>query len=70
VSELINQMPARQKEVFLLSRNRQMKNQEIADRLGISFKAVEKHITAALKYLKDHLPSDYLLILTLISTPF
>jgi len=70
VNELIGQMPARQKEVFLLSRNRQLKNQEIADQLGISLKAVEKHITSALKYLKDHLPSDYLLILALLSVPF
>jgi len=70
VNELIAQMPARQKEVFLLSRNRQLKNQEIADQLGISLKAVEKHITASLKYLRDHLPSDYLLLLALLSVPF
>lgn len=70
VNELVAQMPTRQREVFLLSRHHQLKNQEIADQLGISIKAVEKHITAALKHLRDHLPSDYLLLLVLISVPF
>lgn len=55
VENLITAMPDRQQEVFRLSREEELKNQEIADRLGISIKAVEKHITASLKYLRDHL---------------
>lgn len=70
LNELIAQMPERQREVFLMSRDQQMKNQAIADQLGISIKAVEKHITASLKYLRDHLPQEYLLMIALLAVPF
>lgn len=70
VEELIGQMPDRQREVFVLSREHQLKNQEIADQLGISLKAVEKHITASLKFLRNGLPSDYFLLLALFSVSF
>ena len=55
VQQLIDSMPEKQREVFLLSRNDNLKNQEIADRLGIGVKAVERHITAALKFLREQL---------------
>lgn len=55
VESLIAAMPERQQEVFRLSREEELKNQEIANRLHISLKAVEKHITASLKYLREHL---------------
>jgi len=70
INQLIDQMPARQKEVFLLSREQQLKNQEIANQLGISLKAVEKHITASIKYLREHLSTEYLLVLLLVTTNF
>lgn len=55
VEHLISTMPERQQEVFRLSREENLKNQEIADQLQISLKAVEKHITASLKFLREHL---------------
>ncbi|TKK71735.1 sigma-70 family RNA polymerase sigma factor [Ilyomonas limi] len=53
-------MPAVRKKVFQMSRLQDRSNKEIAAELSISVKAVEFHITKALKYLKQ--------ILTLLTT--
>lgn len=55
----INSFPDKTKEAFLLSREKDLKNHEIADRLNISIKAVEYHISKALLSLKNAL-KDYL----------
>ena len=46
-------LPVTQREVFLMSRNEKLKYSEIAERLGISVKAVEKRMSAALAYLRN-----------------
>lgn len=69
VETLVNLMPTRQKEVFLLSREHELMNKEIAEQLGISVKAVEKHITASLKFLREHLSEEYLVLLFLLQLP-
>jgi RNA polymerase sigma-70 factor (family 1) len=48
---LVN-LPEKQRVVFLMSRYDQLKYQEIAERLGLSVKAVEKRMNLALTYLK------------------
>jgi RNA polymerase sigma-70 factor, ECF subfamily len=48
-------LPPKCKEVFILSRIDNMKNQEIAEQLDISLKTVEKHMGKALKYLRQRL---------------
>ncbi|WP_289489660.1 sigma factor-like helix-turn-helix DNA-binding protein, partial [Parabacteroides goldsteinii] len=48
-------LPEQRKRVFLLSREENLKNKEIALRLNISEKAVEKHITKALSDIRTHL---------------
>ena len=43
----------------MLSRLEYMKNREIAERLGISEKAVEKHVSKALKHLRSLVEEDH-----------
>jgi RNA polymerase sigma-70 factor (ECF subfamily) len=57
--DAINSFPDKTKEVFLFSREENLKNQEIADRLNLSLKTVEYHISKALVGLKKAL-KDYL----------
>ena len=60
IRDTLNQLPPQCRTVFNLSRFEEKKNKEIADELGISLKAVEGHISKALKLfrisLKDYLP--------------
>jgi RNA polymerase sigma-70 factor (ECF subfamily) len=55
ISRTIDTLPEQCKKVFHLSRDCDMKNREIALELGISIKAVEKHITKALYTLRSNL---------------
>ncbi|MDR0796401.1 MAG: RNA polymerase sigma-70 factor, partial [Tannerella sp.] len=50
---ILAQMPDKQRTIYLMSREKEMKYAEIADRLQISVKAVEKHISAAIRLLKS-----------------
>lgn len=51
---LLDKLPARCKEIFLLSRVSHLTNAEIAERLSISKRAVENQISLAVKHLKPH----------------
>ena len=51
----ISGLPEKQRIVFLLSRIDKLSNKEIAEALDISVKGVERHITAALKRLREDL---------------
>ena len=57
---VLNNLPFRCRQIFLLSRFENKKNKEIAEELAISLKAVEKQITKALATIriemKDYLP--------------
>lgn len=62
INLVIDQLPDRCRQVFLLSRFKGFKNREIADQLHISTTAVEKHISKALfcfsKHFKEQYPVD------------
>lgn len=58
-NDSVEQLPAKCREIFTLSRKEYLSNREIASRLGISIKTVENQITIALRYLRTGL-SDYL----------
>lgn len=48
-------LPNQCRRIFDLSREEHLKNKEIAERLGISIKAVEKQLAKALKEIRSHL---------------
>ena len=49
--EAIDELPDQCRKVFQMSRFEELKQQEIADRLGISLKTVKNHMTVALQRL-------------------
>jgi RNA polymerase sigma-70 factor (ECF subfamily) len=65
VENTLNSLPAKTKEIFLMSRFRDMSKKEIASALGLTPKGVEYHLSVALKKLritlKDYLPSFFFL---------
>lgn len=65
---LLNGLPHRCREMFLLSRNENLTNQQIAQRLGISQRTVENQISNALKYLRLRLRQISIIVLFLTFT--
>lgn len=53
VMAAIDAMPPRRREVFLLHRIEELTYPQIARRIGVSVKAVEKHMHLAMKQLAD-----------------
>ncbi len=70
IDKTIRELPPQCKRVFELSRYQSLKNREIAEKLGISVKAVEGHMSKALKQLrtqlKEHFPSELFAVLMTI----
>ena len=52
IVDTIKHMPEKSREVFILSRYQKLTNPKISEKLGISIKTVEAHITSALKLLR------------------
>jgi len=67
VEKSLEKLPPRCREIFELSRFQGLKNQEIADKLGLSKRTVELQVSNALKQLrtdlKDYLPLFLLMYL-------
>jgi RNA polymerase sigma-70 factor (family 1) len=51
----LNNMGEGQREVFMMNREEQLTYREIAERLNLSVKAVEKRMSGALKVLNDNM---------------
>jgi RNA polymerase sigma factor, sigma-70 family/RNA polymerase sigma-70 factor, Bacteroides expansion family 1 len=62
INEGIQEMPEKVRETFILSRNKGLKNREIADYQLISVSAVEFRLSCAFRILRNKL-KDYLLVL-------
>jgi len=52
IHQAIDSLSPKCKAVFVLSRQNDMSNKQIADHLGVTIKTVEAHITTALKTLR------------------
>jgi len=65
IHESINELPPKTREVFIKKRFENKKNAEIAEEMQVTLKAVEAHMTKALKILKTKL-SDYLFLLFIL----
>lgn len=63
---LLNKLPKRCKEIFILSRINHLTNDEIADQLLISKRTVENQIAIAIKFLRKNLGIISLLMLQVI----
>ncbi|HEY4788674.1 MAG TPA: RNA polymerase sigma-70 factor [Bacteroidales bacterium] len=60
----LEQVPERTREIFELNRNEGLKYQEISEKLNISIKTVEAHMTSILKQFRENL-KDYMILLLL-----
>ena len=67
IDQIMEELPPKCKEAFVLSRLNGLKNREIAEHMAITEKVVEKHITRALKRFRDGLRRYALLLGTLLS---
>jgi len=59
-TSIIEQLPPRQKEIYLLSYKKGLSNTEIAYKLHISKKTVENQITLAIKFLRERLDHKHI----------
>jgi len=66
ITELVNQLPERRKEVFIKSRFEGLSIKEIAEELKISHKTVENQLTDALKFLRANFNRENIFLVTFI----
>jgi RNA polymerase sigma-70 factor (ECF subfamily) len=65
----IKNLPEHCRVIFEMSRFEELKNREIAEKLGVTQKTVEAHLTKALKILRNEL-KDYLPVIAIVSKMF
>lgn len=58
IEKAIDALPARCKEVFILSRIEGLKNREIAEKLQINIKNVERHLARAVKTFRERFSGE------------
>ncbi len=65
---LIDGMPPRRREVFIMKKIEGLSRKEIAEKMGISIITVDSHLLKANNYLKDELKKYSLLLLCILAT--
>lgn len=66
IDSIVEQLPQRCREVFILSRINGMKNREIAEKLNINIKNVERHLNRALLSFKNAFSDEFPLVLIIL----
>lgn len=67
IAAVIAELPAKRKQIFILSREQDLTHKEIAGQLNISVKTVENQINLALKLIKSRLGNDIFPVLLSLS---
>ena len=60
LSELVDQLPQRRREIFIKSRFEGMSVREISEEMKISHKTTENQLSEALKFIRSRLKKEYL----------
>jgi RNA polymerase sigma-70 factor (family 1) len=58
ITDLVNKLPERRKEIFIKSRFEGLSIKEISENLNISHKTVENQLTDALKFIRSNLDRE------------
>ena len=66
MQDVINTLPEKCRDIFLMSRYEDLKNREIAEKLQISVKMVEKQMSKALRILREELAEYMVLFIALL----
>ncbi len=69
LKESLNQLPQKCREVFYLSRYKDLSNKEIAQKLNLSQRTVEWHISSALQHLRQSI-KRFATVAILVIFPF
>ncbi|MDN5200304.1 RNA polymerase sigma-70 factor [Fulvivirgaceae bacterium BMA10] len=56
----LNNLPEKRKQIFMLSKQHGLSNDEIADKLKISKRTVESHLYKATKAVREHLEKEHI----------
>lgn len=67
IDRALDKLPQKCREVFELSRFEEMKYKDIAEKLNISIKTVEVHMSKALKILREELRDLMILLLVMLN---
>lgn len=59
IQSVVDRLTPQQRNVYLLSREEGLKQEEIAERLDISLMAVKKHMVNALQFLREEIGQHY-----------
>jgi RNA polymerase sigma-70 factor (ECF subfamily) len=66
IEKTIQTLPDRCREVFILSRMNGLKNKEIAEKLNINIKNVERHLSRAMQSFRENLSEELPLALVIL----